>query len=102
MTVTVPAAGKVTLVASVKGRKVASGKATAKKAGTVTVKLSKVRKSLTRQDPHPQVDLQSADHDEVAEGALAAGSGRTGVIAAGKPVNAISTVRQAVRPNAWR
>ena len=44
--VTVPAAGKVTLVATVKGRKVASGKATAKKAGTVTVKLSKVRKSL--------------------------------------------------------
>ena len=44
--VTVPAAGKVKLVASVKGRKVASGKATAKKAGTVTVKLSKVRKSL--------------------------------------------------------
>ena len=42
----------------VKGRKVASGKATAKKAGTVTVKLSKVRKSLARQDPHPQVDLQ--------------------------------------------
>ena len=41
-----PAAGKVTLVATVKGRKVASGKATAKKAGTVTVKLSKVRKSL--------------------------------------------------------
>ena len=44
--VTVPAAGKVTLVATVAGRKVASGKATAKKAGTVTVKLSKVRKSL--------------------------------------------------------
>jgi hypothetical protein len=44
--VTVPAAGKATLVATVRGRKVASGKATAKKAGTLTVKLSKVRKSL--------------------------------------------------------
>jgi hypothetical protein len=44
--VSVPAAGKLTLVASVKGRKVASGKATAKKAGTITVKLSKVHRSL--------------------------------------------------------
>ena len=44
--VAVPAAGKVTLVATVKGRKVASGTKTAKAAGTVTVKLSKVRKSL--------------------------------------------------------
>ncbi len=44
--VTVPAAGKVSLVATVKGHKVASGKATAKQAGPLTVKLSKVRKSL--------------------------------------------------------
>ena len=35
-----------------------SGSATAKKAGTVTVKLSKVKKSLQGQDPHPQVDVQ--------------------------------------------
>jgi hypothetical protein len=44
--VEVPAAGKVTVTASVAGRKVASGRATAKAAGTVTVKLSKVKRSL--------------------------------------------------------
>jgi hypothetical protein len=42
----VPAAGKVKVVAAVRGRKVASGSSTAKAAGTVTVKLSKVRTSL--------------------------------------------------------
>ena len=47
MKVTVPVAGQGDSVTrSVNGRKVASGRATAKKAGTVTVKLSKVRKSL--------------------------------------------------------
>ena len=44
--VTVPAKGRVTITATVGGRKVASGSATAKKAGAVTVKLSKVKKSL--------------------------------------------------------
>jgi hypothetical protein len=44
--VTVPAKGRVTITATVGGRKVASGSANAKKAGKVTVKLSKVKKSL--------------------------------------------------------
>jgi hypothetical protein len=44
--VTVPSAGKVAITATAGGKKVASGKATAKAAGTVTVKLSKVKKSL--------------------------------------------------------
>ena len=44
--VEVPGKGRVTVTATVGGRKVASGRATAKKAGTVTVKLSKVKKSL--------------------------------------------------------
>ena len=44
--VAVPGAGQVTIVATVAGKKVASGRATAKTAGTVTVKLSKVKKSL--------------------------------------------------------
>src|SRR3954452_9551600 len=42
--VTLPAAGKATVVATVKGKQVAS--ATAKGPGTITVRLSKVRKSL--------------------------------------------------------
>ncbi len=46
VTVTVPAAGRATLIATVAGRKVASGSATAKRTGTLTVRLSKVRKSL--------------------------------------------------------
>ena len=45
--VTVPGAGKLKLVARAKGKKVASGTATAKQAGTVTVKLGKVRKKVT-------------------------------------------------------
>ncbi len=45
--VTVPGAGKVKLVATAKGKKVASGTATAKQPGTVTVKLGKVRKKVT-------------------------------------------------------
>jgi hypothetical protein len=44
--VTVPAAGKVSIAATVAGKKVAGGSTTAKQAGTVTVKLSKVKKSL--------------------------------------------------------
>lgn len=44
--ITVPAAGKVTVIATVSGRKVAKGTATAKQAGPVTVKLSKVKTSL--------------------------------------------------------
>jgi hypothetical protein len=46
VSVEVPGAGRVSVVATVGGRKVASGSAAAKRAGTVTVKLSKVRKSL--------------------------------------------------------
>lgn len=46
VSVEVPAKGRVTVTATVAGRKVASGSATAKKAGPVTVKLSKVKKSL--------------------------------------------------------
>src|SRR5262249_10973303 len=41
VTVTVPAAGRATLNATLKHRKVASGSATAKRAGTLTIKLSK-------------------------------------------------------------
>ena len=44
--VTVPGAGKVKVVATAKGKKVASGTATAKQAGIVTVKLGKVRKHV--------------------------------------------------------
>lgn len=43
--VTVPGPGKVTLSANLKGKKVAGGRATAKKAGTVDVKLGKVKKA---------------------------------------------------------
>ncbi len=46
VTVSVPSPGKVSVTALVSGRKVASGRATAKKAGKVTVKLTKVKKSL--------------------------------------------------------
>jgi len=46
VTVEVPAKGRVTVTATVGGRKVASGSANAKKAGKVTVKLTKVKKSL--------------------------------------------------------
>ena len=44
--VTVPGAGKVKLVATAKGKPLASGTATAKQAGSVTVKLGKVRKNV--------------------------------------------------------
>jgi hypothetical protein len=44
--VTVPGAGTVKLVATAKGKRLASGTATAKQAGTVTVKLGKVRKNV--------------------------------------------------------
>jgi hypothetical protein len=44
--VTVSAPGRVTLAATVKGRKVATGSATAKQAGTITVRLGKVRTNL--------------------------------------------------------
>ncbi|MBE2319770.1 hypothetical protein DVA67_027625 [Solirubrobacter sp. CPCC 204708] len=44
--VTVPGAGKVELAAVAKGKTLASGKAMAKQAGTVTVKLGKVRQNV--------------------------------------------------------
>ncbi|MDA0167714.1 hypothetical protein OJ998_01345 [Solirubrobacter taibaiensis] len=44
--VTVPGAGKVKLVAAYKGKTVATGTARAKQAGTITVKLGKVRKNV--------------------------------------------------------
>ena len=44
--VTVPAAGRATITATLKGRKVAAGSATAKKAGALTIKLTKVRQNL--------------------------------------------------------
>jgi hypothetical protein len=44
--VEVPGKGRVKITATVGGRKVAGGSAVAKKAGAVTVKLSKVKKSL--------------------------------------------------------
>jgi hypothetical protein len=44
--VTVPAAGKVSVTATVGRKVVATGRATAKHPGSVTVKLSKVKKSL--------------------------------------------------------
>ncbi|RKQ90788.1 hypothetical protein C8N24_0601 [Solirubrobacter pauli] len=43
--VTVPAAGKVTLSANLKGKKIAAGSATAKRGGPVTVRLSKTKKA---------------------------------------------------------
>jgi dipeptidyl aminopeptidase/acylaminoacyl peptidase len=46
--VKVPAAGKVTVTARLGARTVARGQATAKRAGTVTVKLSKAKTSLKR------------------------------------------------------
>ncbi|HEY6889846.1 MAG TPA: hypothetical protein VI300_18745 [Solirubrobacter sp.] len=44
--VTVPAPGKVTVTATLGGKVLATGHTTAKRAGTVTVKLPKVKKSL--------------------------------------------------------
>jgi hypothetical protein len=44
--VTVPAAGKVRVAAVTKGKTIATGTATAKKAGTVTVRLSNTRKKV--------------------------------------------------------
>ena len=46
VTVEVPAKGRVKVTATAGGRKVASGSANAKQAGKVTVKLTKVKKSL--------------------------------------------------------
>ena len=44
--VTVPAAGKVSVTATFAGKVLATGHTTAKRAGSVTIKLSKVKKSL--------------------------------------------------------
>jgi hypothetical protein len=44
--VTVSGPGKVTVTATLGGKVLASGHTTAKRAGSVTVKLSKVKKSL--------------------------------------------------------
>ena len=66
--VTVPGAGKVKLVATAKGKKVASGTATAKQAGH---RHREARQGAQEgHDPHPQVDVQRRDDDVVSEGAL--------------------------------
>ena len=66
--VTVPGAGKVKLVATAKGKKLASGTATAKQAGRRDREAR--QGAQERQDSHPQVDVQQRDDDVVSEGAL--------------------------------